>query len=223
MDSFRIYRDQKFDNISVTKYNVLPIISSVTPPPNMVSGTGGAIAYDYVTKRVYYNNGSMWLPLQPGGVLPPGGSASYSIIKIGDQVVTPLTDTIVAGWTIAPSPPYHDNTGPSWNLATGVFTAAGAQTLFIDVDLSWKANVSNLGSRRLQIIYKPFAGAAIVAKDVSTQADPNTAVETTQEASTVLVLLPGDQAWITVYHDAPVNLVVAGGNHTSLCGIQMSP
>jgi hypothetical protein len=103
----------------------------------------------------------------------------------------------------------------------GIYTATEAQTLSIDTDISWKGGVSNLGQRTLQIIYKPFAGLPLVAKEAITQAEPDTQSETCQAACIFLQLQVGDQAWVQVFHTAPMNLIISGGNHTSVCGLSI--
>lgn len=216
--SFKIFRDEVKNNLRVVGGQILPMINPATAP-NLISGVGGGLAYDSTAKKVVYNDGSNWIPLLSSG---GGGSnvTSYSMFKNGDQTVTSLTTTIITGWSISPSPPYHDNT-LGWDMLTGIYTASAPQTLSIDIDISWKGGISNLGRRTLQIVYQPSIGPSIVVTETVTQADPNTAVETSQIATTFIEMDDGDQAWVQVYHDAPINLILAGGNHTVMCGTKI--
>lgn len=150
-----------------------------------------------------------------------GTSKTFSLIKSGNQIVLPNVFTILTGWSIAPNPPYHDNT-TNWALVGGIFTATGNVALIINVDISWLGGVSNLGNRTLRVIYQPFLGVPFVAKEAITQADPNTAVDTTQEACTCLLMSAGDEAWIEVRHTAPVNLTVSAGNTTTISGSEVT-
>lgn len=150
----------------------------------------------------------------------PGVSKSFSLLKDINQVILPGVNTILTNWAVVPSPPYHDNTG-NWNALTGIYTATTNITLTIDVTMSWLGGISNLGNRVLRIIYQPFAGLPMVAKEAVTQADANTAVATTQEATICLLMDVGDEAWIEVSHSAPVNLTVASGNVTTTSGIEI--
>jgi len=212
---FKIYKDQKLDTLRARTDEEIPVI----PIPAFRTPFAGGVLYEPTTQRIYYATGTQWIPINPGG--GSGNAVSYSLIKTGEQIILPLTMTIITGWAIAPSPPYHDNTG-EWNLVTGVYTAVVASTVSFDVDLSWKAGISNIGNRTLRIIYKPFAGLPLVAKEAITQADPNTNVETTQEAGTFLEMGAGDEAWVEVFHNSNVNLVVTTGNSTTVSGVKLT-
>jgi hypothetical protein len=214
----KVVKDIKTDSTTTKEKHLLPYMDSTDPPPNLVNGIGGGIAYDKVTKRIYYNNGTLWLPIASG---LPGAAFSYSFIKDGDQTIVSATPSIVTTWTASPSPPYHDDT-TSWNLATGVYTATVPISLSLDVSVSWKEGVSNLGERTLRIVYKPAADVAMTAKEVNTQADPDVDIDTTQEASMTLKMETGDQAWIEVEHTAPINLVIKGGIYTSINGTRIN-
>ena len=211
----KIYIDSYPDTLVVKTNNVLPIIDSTALPPNLINGLGGGIAYDKTTKRVYYNDGTIWKPIASS--TPPVSIEDYSLIKSGDQTIVPLTPTILSSFSITPDPPYFDNTG-DWNLVNGIFTATKPITLRIEAYIAWKAGVSNLGNRTLQLVYKPSAALPIIAKESTTQADANTNVETTQDAGIAFQLNVGDQCWIQVIHDAPLNLVIVSGTHTTVYG-----
>lgn len=217
----RIIKDTKVDTSQSSIQQLLPVINSGSFPPNSIPGTGSAIAYDGISKRIYYNTGTAWIALANSGS-STGGVFSYAFIKDAAQVIVPSTPTIVTDWTLTPSPPNHDNTG-DWNLTTGVYTADAPQTLSLNVDLSWMAGVSNQGDRTVQIIYQPFAGSPIVAREVTTQGEPDMNVNTPQETSTFLQMSIGDQAWITVSHTAPVNLILDAGNRNGISGIRVNP
>jgi hypothetical protein len=219
MTNLRITKDIYPDVTIVTKSFVLPGIRSSNPPPNLIYGRGGGLSYDIETKRVYYNNGSAWLPLATAN---GAGSTvnSYSHIKNIVQNIQPNIDTTISGWTATPFPPHH--TLAQWDLVTGVYTATEFQHLGVDADVSWMGGISNLGQRILRIRYYDFnSNTTITSTEVITQADPNTSVETTQEISDYLRLNPGDQVWVEVRHDAPVNLSISSGEHTSICGVRI--
>lgn len=211
----KVYIDSYPDTLVVKTNNVLPIIDSNHLPPNLINGLGGGIAYDKTSKRVYYNDGTIWKPISSAAPVPTAND--YSLIKNGDQTILPLTPTIINSFSITPDPPYFDTTG-DWDTLTGIFTATQPITLRIEAYIAWKAGVSNLGNRTLQIVYKPSAALPIIAKEATTQADANTNVETTQDAGIAFQLNVGDQCWIQVLHDAPVNLVIASGTHTTIYG-----
>ncbi len=90
----------------------------------------------------------------------------------------------------------------------------------ITADISWDPNYSNVGSRVVRIVYKPLVGAPVVAKETITQCDPDVSIATTQEASIVLGMSIGDQAWVVVRQDSPVTIRISMGNNTSLSGLQ---
>ena len=215
----RLSRDMVSDTAVATETQYLPVINSNSLPPNTLPGVGSAIAYDKITKRVYYNNGIVWVPLAVSSS-STGASYSYSFIKNGSKTIAPNVVTIVDGWTILPSPPYHDNTS-DWNLISGVYTASADQTLSLNLDIAWEGGVSNLGFRTVQIIYKPSAGVPMIAKSSSTQADAATNVDTTQETSTILKMFAGDQTWIEVVHSAPVSLTLSSGITNSISGTKI--
>ena len=173
--------------------------------------------YNNVTQLPYYNDGTQWLPFGGGG----GGSTvlTYSLIKDDDTDIPTDTDTILPAWDSTPTP-YHDDTG-SWDLTTGVYTATQAQSVMVTANISWAPNVSTIGQRFLQIIYKPAAGIAMVAKEASTQPDPNVAHTTTQEATIVMHLAVGDQTWVVVSQSSGVTIPISGGNETTLAGLQV--
>lgn len=160
-----------------------------------------------------------------GACGPTGGTQveSYGIIKVGDTNISGSTSTILGGWTGSPKP-YSMLT--DWNPLTGVYTNTSltqTQNISINVDISWKGGVSNLGVRYLRAVYKPALSSPFIVKETSTQADPNFAVDTTQEMTIHLSLDPGDQTWIEVYHDLTPSdiLVIAGGYTTSICGLRI--
>lgn len=199
---------------------LLPSIKSTAPPPsNFVAGVGGSIYYDVVTERIYYDDGKKIIPV---GFQAPGTSESYNIVKDGDISIPPITQVDLTGWTTSGSPTYH--TLPEWNLTTGVYTASSSQSITVNVNIAWSAGVSNLGNRYMGIQYQPASLTGwITIKGVSTQADPNLFIETTQECTTTAKLNIGDQLKIVVYHDAPLPLTINGSDplKSSLGGIKI--
>lgn len=217
--SFRLIKDSSPTFLN-SKSQLLPTFTSTNPPPNLIAGIGGGIGYDITTKRVYYNNGVMWVPLQAAG----GGSGSvlsYSLVLETDLNVLPATNPVLAG--LAMPTPFHDETG-SWNLSTGVYTASAAQTFSMQVNLTWGPG-SNLGNRTTNIIYKPAVGLPQLVKNVTTQANPSSNVPTNQTVTTFIEMLPGDTAWVEVSHTASGVLQVAGLSptpQTTICGVRIN-
>jgi hypothetical protein len=213
--SFRVSKNIKVDVLKTSSQTQIPII----PTSKFSTPISGGILYEPTFEKLYFGTGTQWKQVNGGG--GSGNSTSFSLIKFGEQTIIPNTDTIVSNWTDLPSPPYHDNTS-NWDVASGIYTATESSTLFINVNISWKAGINNLGDRIVKILYKNGVNPPIVAKESVTQADANTAVETTQETGIALALLVGDQAWVEVRHTSPVNLVISTGNHTSISGIKMN-
>jgi hypothetical protein len=213
--SFKVYRDGIFDHLTTTEPFILPFISSIDPPPNVVPGIGGGIAYDTVTNQVYYNNGSMWKPISVTN--PPSGVDSFSFVKASSQTIPSNTPTIVTNWSFSPSPPYSIIAG--WNTNTGVYTAPKALNMSIDANISWALGISNQGVRYLRIVYfNSITFSTIVAKEMSTQGNPSSNINTPQSMSINLSLNEDDQVWIEVFHTAPVALQITNGVSSTLNG-----
>jgi hypothetical protein len=194
----------------------LPIFNAnIKFPSNIYQDIGGGMAYDAFSKRVFYNDGHVWKPLSSGDAT---SVQSYAQIKDGVQIILANTDTMVTNWM--DSAPYP--TIGEWNLATGIYTAIEFQQFGLDISLSWSAGVSNLGTRILRVRYFDLnASTTSTIKEAVTQADANTGVETTQEASIYVNLNPGDMVWIEVSHNAPLSLSIASGTHTSISGVKI--
>lgn len=216
MSGFKIYKDSRYDTVDSTRFTQI----SVTPFNRFEYPEKGGLLYEPITEQIFYADGTQWLPLMSGG--GGGTSVSYSIVKSGEQSIPPMADTIVNPWTVLPSPPYHDNT-LNWDLGAGVYTATALSTVSFNVNISWKGGISNLGDRTVKVIYKPSLGLPYVAKEATTQADPSTMVDTTQEINATLEMEDGDEAWIEVSHDCNIPLILRQGNTTSVCGIEIVP
>ena len=215
---FGIQRDVRGVDLRSTNRLQLPEIRSTDPPPGHWPGQGGGIAYDLDTQRPYYSDGFVWLPIGAGAV---GMVESYGFIKDTDQAVPRVTNTTVAPWEITSSDTYH--TLPGWDLSSGVYTASREEILTLEVNLSWAAGVSNLGDRSLRIQHMKLGIPAwTTIKEVVTQADPDINVETTQECQMHAKISQGDAIRVTVEHDAPISVVVAGGVHTSISGFKLN-
>lgn len=212
---FGIEQDQpRVDTLVVNKNQRLPLITSTSLPPPFELPVGGGLAYDVTTDRVYFSNGSTWQPIATS--IPPGTTVTYGFIKGAPQVIGPSSETTVLAWTTAGSATYHSL--PEWNLATGEYTASADVFLFIAANISW-AGGSNQGTRVMRIQYQAGGvGPWTTVKEVDTQADPNASIETTQECQFSLQLTAGDKARVAVFHDAPIAISLAGGNHNSLSG-----
>ena len=208
------------NQISVSNQFSIPFINSTNLPPPFFKNAGGGLAYDVVTKTPWYSDGITWHPITP--VLPTGNVHSYSFIAgLANQTILPSVDTTLIGWSTA-GPPAVYSTLVQWNLATGIYTATQSETLYISACISWAAGVSNLGNRSLRIEYQA-AGSGIwqIAAESGKQGEPSTNVETPQTCDMNLLMSVGDQARVTVFHNAPVNLQIAGTNHTGLSGFRV--
>jgi hypothetical protein len=210
----------------------------------------GKIGYDPSGGGLYYNREGVWTEFGIAGITGPVGPtgpsvtgptgpqgiqgvtgatgptgpgvlmSSFSFIKNGDLSITGSTSTILSSW-MSP-PPY--NSIVEWNPVTGVYTSFENCFGTFSYDISWQANVSNLGIRYLRIkYYNALANTTTVVKECSTQADANIAVDTTQETTIHLSLGIGDQVWAEVEHTLPssYNLIISGGVTTSLSGFKL--
>jgi hypothetical protein len=144
---------------------------------------------------------------------------SYGLVKNGAMAIPDSADTILTTFSSTPTPPYHDQTG-SWNLATGVYTASRAQYLMVSADITWVEGISTVGVRVLQIIYKPAIGAPVVAKESITQPNPDRDIQTPQEATIILKLETGDEAWVQVNQTSGISASIYGGNQTCIAGFE---
>ena len=148
-----------------------------------------------------------------------GTTRSFSFIKSTDQTVSPSSSNAISNWSQTPSPPYHDDTN-GWNFLTGRFTALNDGNLLLNCGVSWKQNVSNLGTRCLQIYYtSATTNTAVLVKQSFRQASPSANVKNDQEISAAIKMLVGDYVEIRVSHDTTVSLVVSGGEDTGICGV----
>jgi len=213
--SFYIRKDTRRDTVKADQSFVLPITGGPNFPPNIEQTIGGGLLYNNITKLPYYNDGTQWIPLTGG----TGSTVnSYALIKNGDQNITSASTTILTAWNSTPSP-YHDETN-SWNLGTGIYTAGVPQSLMVSANITWAGNFSTIGRRFVQIIYKPFAGAPIIAKEAVTQPDPDISIKSTQEATMVMKLSIGDQVWVQVVQTSGITIPISGGNETSISGFE---
>lgn len=216
---FKIEKDAiEIDSFRVLERHQLPEILSNDQPPGHWPGRGGGIAYDLVTKRPYYSDGYIWLPI---GANTPGTVGSYAFLKDGVQPVPISTEVTIAPWEIASDDVYHSL--PGWNLITGIYTATVEEVLTLEVNISWSAGVSNLGNRTLKIQRMKFgSGIWDTIKESVTQADPDLSVQTTQECQIHARILTGDSIRIMVEHGAPIPVSIAGGLCTSVSGFRVN-
>lgn len=210
----------------------------------------GKIGYDTTSGGLYYNRAGTWTEFGIAGITGPQGLTgstgatgptgpqgiqglvgptgatggvrlfNFCFIKNGDLSITGSTDTVLTNWSYPP--PYATIT--DWNPVTGVYTSSDNCVTTFSYDISWKANVSNLGIRYLRIKhYDAMTMTTTIVKECSTQADANIAVDTTQETTIHLNLGIGDQVWAEVYHTLPPSytLIISGGNTTTLAGLKM--
>lgn len=213
-----LIKNDTVNQIQVSQQFKLPFISSTKLPPSFLSPSGGGLAYDVVSKTVWYCNGQVWQPVAAS--LPPGNAESFSFILGMNLGIFPNSDIALTGWSIAGSPAYSSIA--QWNLGTGVYTATGNEYLYISVSVEWLAGISNLGTRYIRIEYRPSGGGPwnIVAES-KIQASPDQNIATTQTSELSLQLSPGDQARVTVFHNAPLGLQISGGVNTYLSGLRL--
>ena len=209
---FSIHRDERLTNLRTSQNHILPLIESTDLPPATLPGVGGAIAFDVVTKSPYYSDGSGWRQMGFGAV------DSYSFIKDGNQTISTSTETTIVAWDDTYDT-YH--TLPGWDMTTGIYTASRAETLSLEVNVAWSAGVSNLGDRSVRVQHMKLGIPSwTTIKEVITQADPDVDVETTQECQIHAKLAQGDAIRVVVEHDAPIDITIAGGNHSSISGFR---
>ena len=216
---FKLERDAvRISTTQILDRHHVPIIASNNFPPPTLPGIGGGFAYDSITRRPYYSDGFGWFPI---GSNAPGTLESYSFIKDGNQSIPTSTNTPLSMWEISSSDTYHNI--PGWNLTTGVYTAPSNEVLTLEVKISWASGVSNLGFRILRIQHMKFGIQGFTTiKEVSTQADPDTSVETTQECQIHLQISQGDTVRVTVEQDSTISIPIAGGNVTSISGFSVN-
>ena len=199
------------DSLSIPKIN-----SNMLP----IKGVAGQIAYDTVTRRTWEcvenpPGVTTWRPISIGG--GSGSTTDFSLKKSGTQNIPSGVETIITSFST--TSPYFDITF-SWNIISGVFTALVAQSMILDVDMTWAAGISNQGERSIRVYYKPFAGAEQLVKDSSTQASPSNSSPTTQDASVGIFLAAGDQVYVKALHNAGVSLTIdSTGTYSGHCSI----
>lgn len=222
--SFFIRKDTRRDTIKADKALVMPIVPGNVFPPNIEEAIGGGLIYNSTTKLPYYNDGTQWLPFGSGG--GGGNVQTYSLRLYDPESENPIpipdnTDTILAPWGSTPVP-WHDNTS-SWNTTTGIYTASTPSSLMIAANVTWQTSPSStLGIRHLQIMYKTPSDPPVVIKEAVTQPDPDEDIATTQEATIVLKLNTGDQAWIQLRQDSGLEQYITQGIETTIAGFKSS-
>ena len=217
-ETLKVWKTFIGDRLDVSGSATLPTINSnlLSQTPTVLNG----IAFDVVTKRLWYcdNIGTRWHPVGTSAS-GSGSTFDFAMKKSGATSITPGIFTILPGWNT--SPPYFDN-ALSWNPVTGIYTVTdGAHFVTLTADVSWAANVSNLGSRTVQIILKPLAGAEVILKESKTQADPNVSEPTTISVTGGAALNINDSIYIKVYHNAPIPLVIDAT--TTITGHRTNP
>jgi hypothetical protein len=209
----KIVKDGDINQFQMIQQFSLPFINSLNPPAPFLATFGGGLAYDTVTKSVWYSDGLTWKP-----VAAAGNVENYSFTAGANQIIAPNIDTPIIMWTTAGPPPVYSSL-TQWNLATGVYTATQPEQLYLSACICWAQGISNLGDRSLRIEFMPSGGGPWqIASESTRQGEPKTNVETPQMCDMTLTLNTGDQVRITVEHSAPFNLQIAGGFHTTLCG-----
>ncbi len=215
---FGISRDQRVKSLRVVERQILPAISSSDLPPGDLHGEGGALAYDVDTQRPYFSNGTTWTPISS---MATGTAVSYAFLLGADlSVPTGGGEVRIPDWSVGSSSVYH--TIPEWDLTQGIYTSTQDESLSLAVNVSWLGGVSNLGERTLRVQFRSaFGGSWTTIKEVSTQADPDAAVATTQECQINVKLASGNQIRVAVTHDAPVDLTIASGTESTISGFQV--
>lgn len=215
---FGLEKDVRAVDIQAISKQLLPYITSNNFPPPHLSGKGGGIAYDVTTDRPYYSDGFGWIPIGTGA---PGTVKSFSFVKNGDQNIPISINTVVTPWEITSSDTYHDDT-IGWDLTTGIYTASTDTILTVYANITWKSGISNLGNRILRVQHMKL-GIPIwnTVKEMSTQADPDVNINTTQECQIHLKISQGDGVRISVFHDSIVPLIISGGSETSVAGFSV--
>jgi len=213
----QIERDINSQSVISTRTTVLPI-RNVSNVPSVIPGFGGGLIFDTITKRPYYNDGLVWLPLTSGGV--SSSTESFGFIKFADQNIPPLTDTVITGWSTIGSTSYQ--TIANWNLATGVYTATLPEKVFVDVTATWESGITNQGTRVLSLEYSSFPSPLWdVVASVQSQAHPDAQISTAQNVHMNFNLNVGDRIRVVVSQNSVFDLVISGGNETFLNGFRI--
>lgn len=208
----KIYNDSIIDGLIVESSLAVPVVPNIAQSQPIAGG----ILYNPQSQLMYYSNGLIWLPI--GGSTVTG--ASYSFVKNTPQLVPPSTNTQLSDWTISPSPAYSSLS--DWDLVSGIFTSSSSCILTMCVDISWTPG-NNRGNRSTQIEYMAFgSGVWQPIKKSVTQPDANSAVQTTQELSTVLKLNVGDKVRITSLQTSLTNTTIENGIQTTVSGIKLA-
>lgn len=213
--SLKIIRDENFDGVNVHKINLLPLINSNDLPPPQINGLGSAIAYDIITKQVYYSDGITWLPINNN--TGPGTISSYSFIKDGVLSVPSNSATIIKPWSITPSPPY--STLGDWNLTTGVFTSSIIQKVNISAVVTWSSGFSNLGNRTIRLVFFNSSNSTTnTVQQVTIQANPDANENTVQYLNMVVLMHQNDRVWIECQQNSGIPLQIDSGVNTTVAG-----
>lgn len=184
--------------------------SAVSFPPRPVTGD---IAFDSTTGKVWWYTGVGlgWQTFSAG----TGIAVQYSIRKTFTQNIPSGVHTVLTGWD-ASALPFVALPDADWDLTTGVYTASVNTTISVNISLAWSPG-SNYGIRTLRIVHN-----GVMVKSTSTQADPNAAIETTQEVSMTLNLVAGNTFYVDVYHDAPTPLDISNNDKTTISGVRVN-
>jgi hypothetical protein len=206
--------DEIFQNLKVNNRFVLPYITSLAPPPALVATQGGGLAFDYITKRVYYCDGFIWIPLDAGGGTSTTSFFQYTSANsraIPDNTITVLGTLSQTPTNIPPSPI------PGFNLGTGVYTATVPVAVDIDCTVSWLG--SNIGRRDI-FINKFTSIGAINSVILRTTIEPSSSIiiNGTQSAKTIVFLSAGDQLWVSVQQNSGSPVTILGDPFFSISG-----
>jgi hypothetical protein len=203
-----IEHDETLDYLFVNKVSKLPYINSNSlPSAQIAGGFGGGIAYDTITKRPYYSDGTSWFPIANSA---PGNVESFSQYLPTSQTIPPGNAlTTLINWSA--STPFH--TLPGWNLGTGIYTETlAARDIQITADVQWGGvSNTNLGKRWIYIMFfDSSTGDTTALKSDDTQAAPSNLFNTQQDVTVNVRLNTGDQIWVAVKHGAPTPQDILG-------------
>lgn len=215
--SFKIYKDTQVNNIIIENKQILPLINSNALPSPIINGIGAAIAFDVVTRRVYFCDGEQWLPINSGS--SSRNIETFSHFKAISQIIPPNTSTLLSSWTIATSPALSTISG--WNLSTGIYTAQNIEKINITAILTWLEGFSNVGIRilKLQFLDNSTSITSTIQKS-EVQASSDQDNPTVCNLSFTALLNPGDQLWLEAEHNAPIPINDAINENTTICGFR---
>lgn len=213
----RIFRNETFDATTIRNRVQIPNVPlpDEENTPNKFPGEPGRMVYNPIGRSLHYSDGSGWLKLTPS---TGGGVTGFMFGKSNSLGIPSGFNIQLSGWTTTLSPTYVST--PEWDLVNGVYTASTNIQLNIVISIAW-SNIPNIGSRVLNIEYKPSSSSTFSPiKQTIKQPTGDNSINVPQECSACLTLSAGDSIRFTVLQDSGSILTVYQGIRTTISGFQ---